>query len=197
EGRATVRVRANLANHSARTATVMVRTTLFTPAGAAAGESNGAVTVQPSDSADLTREIVVNAPARWAPESPSLYRAVTRVLEGENTIDEVSTVFGIRSIQWSAEKGFLLNGSSLKMIGCCVHHDNGPLGAAAFDRAEERRVRILKECGFNAIRASHNPPSPAFLDGCDRLGMLVIDESFDCWSKPKTPFDYSVAFEDW
>src|SRR5581483_1392663 len=121
EGRATVRVRANLANHSARTATVMVRTTLFTPAGAAAGESNGAVTVQPSDSADLTREIVVNAPARWAPESPSLYRAVTRVLEGENAIDEVSTVFGIRSIRWSAETGFLLNGRSVKMIGCCVH----------------------------------------------------------------------------
>ena len=197
EGRATVRVRANLANHSARTATVMVRTTLFTPAGAAAGESNGAVTVQPSDSADLTREIVVNAPARWAPESPSLYRAVTRVLEGENAIDEVSTVFGIRSIRWSAETGFLLNGRSVKMIGCCVHHDNGPLGAAAFDRAEERRVEILKDAGFNAIRASHNPPSPAFLDACDRLGMLVMDESFDCWSKPKKPFDYSVAFPDW
>lgn len=197
EGRATVRVRANLANHSARTAALMVRTTLFTPAGAVAGEPNGVVTVQPGDSADLTHEIVVNAPALWAPESPSLYRAVTRVLEGENAIDEVSTTFGIRSIRWSAENGFLLNGRSVKMVGCCVHHDNGPLGAVALDRAEERRVQILKDAGFNAIRASHNPPSPAFLDACDRLGMLVMDESFDCWSKPKKPFDYSVAFSDW
>ena len=197
EGRATVRVRANLANHSARTATVMVRTTLFTPAEAAAGESNGVLTVQPGDSADLTRDIVVNEPALWGSASPSLYRAVTRVMEGENAIDEVSTIFGIRSIRWSAENGFLLNDRSVKMIGCCVHHDNGPLGAAALDRAEERRVHILKDAGFNAIRASHNPPSPAFLDACDRLGMLVMNESFDCWSKPKKPFDYSVAFQDW
>jgi beta-galactosidase len=118
-------------------------------------------------------------------------------MQGGQAVDEVSTTFGIRSIEWSAEKGFLLNGKAVKMMGGCVHHDHGPLGAAAFDRAEERRVHMLKESGFNAIRTSHNPPSPAFLDACDRLGMLVMDEAFDCWSKGKNPFDYSVAFQDW
>jgi beta-galactosidase len=83
------------------------------------------------------------------------------------------------------------------MAGGCVHHDHGPLGAAAFDRAEERRVEILKESGFTAIRTAHNPPSPAFLDACDRLGVLVMDEAFDCWSRGKNPSDYSVAFQDW
>jgi beta-galactosidase len=118
------------------------------------------------------------------------------MLDGK-AVDEVSTTFGIRSLAWSAEKGFLLNGTPVKMAGGCVHHDNGPLGAAAFDRAEERRVQMLKEAGFNAIRASHNPPSPAFLDACDRIGMLVIDEAFDCWSRGKNPHDYSVAFQEW
>jgi len=78
-----------------------------------------------------------------------------------------------------------------------VHHDNGCLGAAAFDRAEVRRVELLKSAGFNAIRTSHNPPSEAFLDACDRLGMMVIDEAFDGWKESKTPFDYSVYFNEW
>ena len=135
------------------------------------------------------------APAKVA--SPRLYRAVTRVLQDGKPIDEVATPFGVRSLEWSAEKGFLLNGKAVKMTGGCVHHDNGPLGAAAFDRAEERRVQLLKQSGFNAIRTSHNPPSPAFLDACDRLGMLVMDEAFDCWSRGKNPFDYNVSFKDW
>ena len=95
-----------------------------------------------------SQEIAVEKPALWTPESPNLYRAVTRVMQDGKAVDEVSTPFGIRSIEWSAEKGFLLNGTPVKMAGGCVHHDNGPLGAAAFDRAEERRVQILKEAGL-------------------------------------------------
>ncbi len=94
-------------------------------------------------------------------------------------------------------KGFLLNGRPLELKGGCVHHDNGPLGAKAFDRAEERRVELLKASGFNAIRCAHNPPSPAFLDACDRLGMLVIDEAFDMWETGKNPFDYHLWFTNW
>ena len=85
----------------------------------------------------------------------------------------------------------------LKLKGGCVHHDNGPLGSAAIDRAEERRVELLKANGYNAIRTSHNPPSPAFLDACDRLGMLVVDEAFDCWDRAKNPQDYHLYFKDW
>lgn len=91
----------------------------------------------------------------------------------------------------------MLNGESIKLQGGCVHHDNGPLGAAAIERAEYRRVATLKSRGYNAIRTSHNPVSPAFLEACDRLGMLVMDEAFDCWSRGKNGDDYHVDFDEW
>ena len=149
-------------------------------------------TTQLEYSADLT----VANPVLWSPESPRLYHLRTRLLADDTLLDQRDTAFGIRSLAWSAEKGFLLNGQSIKLCGGCVHHDNGILGAAAFDQAEERRVRSLKEAGFNAIRAAHNPPSPAFLDACDRLGMLVLDEAFDCWEKGKNAYDYHVVFKE-
>jgi beta-galactosidase len=133
----------------------------------------------------------------WSPESPELYTLVAQVLEGSKVIDEVSESFGIRSVEFSVEKGFLLNGKNLLLKGGCLHHDNGPLGAAAFKTAEYRRVKIMKENGFNAIRTAHNPPSKLFLEACDKLGMLVIDESFDQWQLPKNPQDYNLYFDDW
>jgi len=195
--RARVSLRTRIANDSESAATVTLHTVVLSKSGAAAGESNSSATVNAHGSAEVTQEIDVDNPALWSPESPNLYRAVTEIVKNGKTIDRVSTPFGIRSIEWSVEKGFVLNGEPVKMAGGCVHHDNGPLGAAAFDRAEERRVEILKRAGFNAIRCAHNPPSPAFLDACDRLGMLVMNEAFDCWSKGKNKFDYSVAFKDW
>ena len=195
--RAKVSVKTRIANESGDPSRFVLRTVIYAGSGAAVGHSDASAALEPGGSIVASQEIAVEKPALWTPESPNLYRAVTRVMQDGKTVDEVSTPFGIRSIEWSAEKGFLLNGKPVKMAGGCVHHDNGPLGAAAFDRAEERRVQILKESGFNAIRASHNPPSPAFLDACDRLGMLVMDEAFDCWSRGKNPYDYSVAFKDW
>ena len=112
-------------------------------------------------------------------------------------IDQVITTFGIRSLEWSAENGLLLNGKPVKLTGGSVHHDNGPLGAAAFDRAEERKVELLKAAGMNAVRTAHNPPSSAFLDACDRLGMLVLDEPFDVWQAHKVKFDYGSDFDEW
>lgn len=194
--RARVAVTTRIANESGKAADVEVQTVLYNASGAVVGRSASRAGAT-SDSIEVEQEISVARPALWSPESPNLYRAVTRLVESGKVIDEVATPFGIRSIAWSAEKGFELNGRPVKMTGGCIHHGNGPLGAAAFDGAEERRVRILKESGFNAIRAAHNPPSPSFLDACDRLGMLVMDEAFDCWSKGKNPFDYSVAFQDW
>jgi beta-galactosidase len=194
---AMVSVKTRLANESSHQQNVALRTVVYAGSGAALGRSNSSTAVEPGGSIEVSQEIGVENPALWAPESPALYRAVTQVVVDGKAVDEVSTPFGIRSLEWSAEKGFLLNGKPLKMTGGSVHHDNGPLGAAAFDRAEARRVQILKESGFNAVRASHNPPSPAFLDACDRLGMLVLDEAFDCWSRGKNQFDYSVAFKDW
>ncbi|MEV4117070.1 glycoside hydrolase family 2 TIM barrel-domain containing protein [Nonomuraea sp. NPDC049695] len=101
------------------------------------------------------------------------------------------------TLRLDPEHGLRINGESVKLRGACVHHDNGPLGAATFARAEERRVRILKEAGFNALRMSHHPMSRAMLDACDRLGMLVVDEAFDMWTSAKSPYDYSLSFPEW
>jgi beta-galactosidase len=131
----------------------------------------------------------------WSIGSPNLYTMASEVLVGGSVVDSEYTTFGIRSIEVDAEHGFRLNGVPVKLKGGCVHHDHGPLGAASYDRAEERRVQLLQASGFNAIRCAHNPPAPAMLDACDRLGMLVIDESFDCWRMGKVANDYHLYFE--
>ena len=130
-----------------------------------------------------------------APSASTAAVTVTHVAEA--TTDAVRETFGVRTIAWSASGGFRLNGAALKLRGGCVHHANGPLGSAAVDRADERRVELLKAAGYNAIRTSHNPPSPAFLDACDRLGVVVMDESFDCWDAGKRPNDYNLWFKQW
>ncbi len=130
----------------------------------------------------------------WSPDSPTVY-SCDLVLHTDNCDDCESVNFGIRTVACDPERGFLLNGQPIKLYGACVHHDNGIVGAASFRSAEERRVRILKESGFNAIRTSHNPPSNVLLDVCDRLGMLVIDEIFDCWTTGKRQYDYHLWFD--
>jgi len=146
---------------------------------------------------EISQNIKVNAPLLWSPGSPNLYRAITEIKQGNQVLDHIVTTFGIRSIKVSAEKGFLLNGNVVKLRGGCIHHDDGPLGSATIDRAEERRIELLKKNGFNAIRTSHNPPSKQLLDACDRLGMLVIDEAFDQWQRAKNPDDYHLYFDEW
>ncbi len=133
----------------------------------------------------------------WSPENPELYTITVQLLHGKEIIDIVSENFGIRTTEFNAEKGFLLNGENILLKGGCMHHDNGALGSATFKTAEYRRVKVMKENGFNAIRTSHNPPSKHFLDACDELGMLVMDESFDQWQKPKNPQDYNLYFDNW
>jgi beta-galactosidase len=159
---------------------------LFDPAGRSVARATG-VAVNSLD---------VRKPQLWSPDSPTLYSLVTRLVAGGKVIDQLTTPIGIRTLRVTPERGFELNGQQVKLFGGCVHHDNGPLGAAAFDRAEERRVEILKTAGFNAIRTSHNPPSTAFLDACDRLGMLVVDEAFDGWAKEKVKHGYHEIFAD-
>ena len=152
----------------------------------------------PEKTSTVETELTLPNPHLWSAEHPAQYAAVTILTQDGRTLDQIETPFGIRTITVSADKGFLLNGQRVLLYGGCVHHDNGPLGAAAFDRAEERRVQLLKDAGFNAIRTSHNPPSHAFLNACDRLGMLVLDEAFDCWEQGKNAQDYHRYFNhDW
>lgn len=151
---------------------------------------------------EFNLDLNITSPSLWSPESPELYTVINEVYavkgnKRSGMFDRTESKFGIRSISVSAEKGFLLNGKPLLLKGGCMHHDNGPLGAAAYDRAEERRVEIMKANGFNAIRCSHNPPSSAFLDVCDRIGILVIDEAFDEWKEQKNKDDYHLYFDDW
>ncbi|MGP8238336.1 MAG: sugar-binding domain-containing protein [Limisphaerales bacterium] len=140
--------------------------------------------------------VAIAKPSLWSPVSPALYRAQVSVLRQNETVDLTETSFGIRSLAWNAEHGFQLNGQTIKLRGGCFHHDHGPLGAAAFPLAEERRVKILKAAGFNAIRCSHNMPAASFLDACDREGVLVVDEAFDMWNESKNSRDYSRFFKD-
>ena len=142
-------------------------------------------------------EVHVSRPTLWDLENPYLYTLRSSIFLENRLVDRVENRFGIRSIVFDPEKGFLLNGRPTLLRGGCVHHDNGILGAVAYERAEERRVELLKANGFNAIRTAHNPPSTAFLDACDRVGMLVIDEAFDAWIIGGRPQDYSVHFNDW
>ncbi len=145
----------------------------------------------------IGQTLVIKNPDLWSIETPILYKAKIMIKQKDKIIDEYTQSFGIRSIKFDAENGFALNGKTVKLRGGCIHHDNGPLGAVANDRAEERKIELLKKNGYNAIRLAHNAYSPQFLDACDRLGMLVLNESFDMWEKKKTPDDYSHYFKEW
>ena len=143
----------------------------------------------------VTTTIAVRNPRLWSPDDPYLYETKVDLKEAGKVIDEQHARYGIRSFSFDAEKGFVLNGQPLLINGACVHHDDGILGAMAFDAAEIRKVRQMKEAGFNLIRTSHNPTTRAFLDTCDSIGMLVIGEAFDGWREQKTPFDYSTLID--
>lgn len=155
------------------------------------------ISVSSGQSKLATYKIKIENPKLWSIDNPYLYKAEVNI-ESNNT-ETVNSIqkFGIRSIEFSAEKGFLLNEEPILLKGGCIHHDNGLLGAAAFKSAEVRKVKLLKENGFNAIRFSHNPPSRLFLEACDSIGMLVINEFTDMWETYKNPQDYSVHFKDW
>ena len=139
----------------------------------------------------------VDAPRPWSPDSPALYRAEVTLTAADGTVlDRAEATFGIRTIAVDPDRGLLLNGERITLKGGCLHHDNGILGASAIDRAEERKVELLKAAGYNAVRTAHNPPSPAFLDACDRLGVMVMDEIFDEWLRTKVPEGHGRYFAD-
>lgn len=141
---------------------------------------------------EATLEIPVEDAMLWSPEDPNLYTC--KVTFGG---DEAEETFGIRTIGWDRSKGFTINDKRVIIRGACIHHDNGVLGACAFPEAEERKVRIHKENGYNALRSAHNPCSKALLDACDRLGMLMMDEYLDVWYIHKTQYDYADYMADW
>ncbi|MCL2351513.1 MAG: DUF4982 domain-containing protein [Firmicutes bacterium] len=175
---------------------VVVRSTVIRADGLEAASADVSV-IAGKGQTRANQTIQLSDPVLWSLENPYLYTLRTEIFADGDLTDTVETKFGVRTVRADAENGFRLNGVPMKLKGGCVHHDCGILGSAAFDRAEERKVELLKQSGFNAVRTAHNPPSPAFLDACDRLGMIVMDEAFDCWREQKLPYDYHLYFADW
>ena len=175
---------------------LMVKTVIVDPSGKeiATGkmDSNGIKDSIQSVSFDFE----VKNPVLWNLETPKLYSAVTRVFVDGDLTDNYTTPFGIRSFKFDVDKGFSLNGKNIKINGVCDHHDLGCLGTAINKRALERQIELLKGMGCNAIRTSHNPPAPELLDLADEMGMIIMDEAFDMWKKPKNKYDYHTVWDD-
>ncbi len=196
-GSAKTVIKTTIENKSTDNVEVRLNSRIISPDGGESGSVETRQLIVAGETQTFDQSVSISNPKLWSTETPNLYKVVSEVFNGSDLVDQKETTFGIRTISFDAVNGFQLNGKPMKLKGGCVHHDNGPLGARAYDRAEERRVELLKASGYNAIRCSHNPPSPAFLDACDRLGMLVIDEAFDMWREGKNMFDYHLFFNDW
>jgi hypothetical protein len=195
--RAVVEIATVVENDTRHTRTVRASWTITSPDGEELGATSAPVTVLPGASATARARLAVAQPRLWGLDDPALHRvAVALTAEDGARIDEDAVAFGIRRLQVDPQHGLRINGRAVDMRGACVHHDNGPLGSVAIAAAEDRRVRLMKEAGFNALRSAHNPMSRAMLDACDRHGVLVMDELTDVWTRAKTGFDASLTFPE-
>lgn len=192
-----VLVRTDVENNSSVEATAIIRSTLLDASGTTVATNETDLQIPGETSVETAQTLLVSPAHLWSVEDPYLYTLKSEVIREGSVIDSTETSIGIRSISFDVNNGFQLNGVTMKLKGGNVHHDCGLLGAAAYKRAEERKVELLKASGFNAVRCAHNPPSPCFLDACDRLGMLIMDEAFDVWREGKVHNDYNMFFDDW
>ncbi|SEA60795.1 glycoside hydrolase family 2 TIM barrel-domain containing protein [Paenibacillus sp. 276b] len=197
DDRAVINVTTVIENEGVHAVDASVLTEIVDAKGSVIASDQSPFTTFGGESATLRQRILMRAPRLWSVDEPNLYACRTTVFNGNEMLDEESTNFGVRSLSLDSERGLCINGENVKLRGACIHHDNGVIGAATIDRADERRVEILKEAGFNALRSSHHPISKALLDACDRLGMLVMDESFDMWTNSKSEYDYALHFPVW
>ena len=195
--RAVISIATVVENAARHTSLTRLSWSVLGPDGTEVASASAPVTVLPGASATARMRLSVPDPRLWHPDSPALYSVHTTLAQLDGTvIDEETTTFGIRRLQLDPLHGLRINGATVKLRGACVHHDNGPLGAATIGAAEDRRVRLLKAAGFNALRSAHNPMSRAMLDACDRHGVLVMDELTDVWTRSKTAFDSSLTFAE-
>lgn len=204
-----IRLSVQLTNECRNTTKVRLQTKIYEESGKMVHEASVPVSLFPGENPTITQRLYMRDVKLWSTEAPNLYRCEVSILElrQENqeskrkldiVLDQTACNFGIRHIQIDPVKGIRINGETLLLRGSCIHHDNGILGAATFYDAEERRIAISKEAGFNAIRIAHQPASKAMLDACDRLGMLIWEESFDMWNRSKNTHDASEYFaEEW
>lgn len=186
-------------NESSSAQTVTVRIRFLAPNGKEAASVQASKKIGAGKTETISQTATVNAPALWNLDKPQLYKAVTILSINKATVDESASSFGIRDAHFDAATGFWLNGKNLKIKGVCLHHDGGAFGAAVPLRVWEMRLQSLKDIGVNGIRTAHNAPAPEFLDLCDKLGFLVMDETFDTWNaaKPNAQKGYNLYFTEW
>ena len=194
--KATVKITTALKNNAAD-ASAEVTTLIQDKNGQTVIQSTSTTGIAAGENKNINQEFEVLHPTLWDIDNPYLYTAVTEVKVDGKLTDRYETPFGIRSLEWKENTGFYLNGQATKILGVCLHHDLGCLGAAINYRALERQLQMMKDMGANAIRTSHNPPAPELLDICDRMGLLVQDEAFDMWRRRKSPHDYAQYFDEW
>ncbi len=199
DNQAKIRLQTELINESDQDANLSIQSEIIDPAGNVVGKVESKEDLASEQLKEIVQEVVLQNPKRWDVNDPNMYSAITKVLRNGKEIDQFTTPFGIRTFKFDADKGFILNGRQLKIQGVNMHHDLGPLGAAVNYRATERQLQIMKNMGVNAIRTAHNPPSPEQLELCDKMGILVMDESFDEWRRRKLNVknSYSILFDDW
>ena len=194
---AIVSIKTEIRNRSGKEVKITLRSSLLDGEGDNVSSKEIAASVPGSGSESVSTSLSVSHPERWDLDHPNLYTLVSEVIVDGKPADRYTTPFGIRTIAFDKDRGFLLNGQPVRLHGVCNHHDLGALGTAVNRRAIERQLQILKAAGVNAIRTSHNPPSPELLEFTDRRGFLVMDEAFDMWRIAKNPNDYSKYFDQW
>jgi beta-galactosidase len=194
---ATLNINVNVHNISGKNQTFELANILLNSEKTIVDKKKIQLSLANDTSKNFASTINITNPHLWSIEDPYLYTVRTVISINGRTVDEYDTRVGIRFFEFTTDQGFRLNGKPLKINGVCNHHDLGCLGAAINVRAIERQLEILKDMGVNAIRTSHNPPAPELLDLCDKMGFLVMDEAFDMWKKGKTPYDYSLDFDQW
>ncbi|MGE4287175.1 MAG: beta-galactosidase GalB [Salinivirgaceae bacterium] len=194
---AQVSVETEVKNNTAKEQTVELTTIFLNPQQQKVGSVKHQLKISGSGSEKIQQQLNINDPVLWNIEQPELYTAISEVRINGLLSDRYETTFGIRYFSFDAEDGFSLNGKPLKILGVCNHHDLGSLGTAVNYRALERQLEIMKEMGVNGIRTSHNPPAPELLELCDKMGFIVMDETFDIWALKKTAYDYSLYWDQW
>lgn len=198
EGNACIRISARCFNKNKRDINGELNLRLFAPNSNESFMTKSVAVALPTDGyMDVVEDIIVEQPLLWSAETPSRYRVEISLMAEGKVQDCLNIPFGIRTLEFTVDRGLLVNGVPTLLKGGCVHHDHGLLGAAAYDVAEERKVKLLKQQGYNALRGSHNPMSEHFLYVCDSLGMYVIDEAFDSWQLKKNKQDYHLYFNEW
>jgi beta-galactosidase len=200
--KATIHIRSTVTNESATPANLSLRVRITGPNGAPALGNKELTSgiplyVSPRATADLDAETILPKPERWDMNHPAMYTVHATLMRDGKPVDDEDVPFGIREFHFDADRGFFLNGVHHKIYGAAMHTDGGAVGTAVPLAVWERRLTELRKLGVNAIRTAHNPPAPEFLDLADRMGFLVMDEMFDCWTVAKNPYDYHLYFRDW